>query len=129
MIKTKCFADVSSTMNARDMEAIKRGVKERVDAGTVKLATIRTAEIGSVQDLLADIEGERAELMKLAREQHADVFAAPAAKTSVESPSAEAPPPKEEGRFDAAKAQELRNSIVEGEGILKSGRKIGRAHV
>ena len=97
MIKTKCFADVSSTMNARDMEAIKRGVKERVDAGTVKLATIRAAEIGAVQDLLADIDGERAELMKLAREQHADVFAAPVAEDTPKEaasarPSAEAQP-------------------------------------
>ena len=82
MMKTKCFTDAARTMNARDVEAIERGVQERVDAGTVKLTTIRAAEIGAAQDLLADIEREHAEVMKMAREQHADVFTAPAAAPS-----------------------------------------------
>ena len=112
MLKTKCFSDAAQTMSVRDVEAIERGVQDRVDAGVVKLTTIRAAELGAVQDLLADIAGERAEVMKLAMDQHADAFAAPAAPEEV----ADAKP------IDAALAQELRNSIAEGEGILKYGR-------
>lgn len=70
MLKTKCFRDAMASMNPRDVDAIEQGVQARVQAGAATVATVRAAEIGAVNDVLAEIKRERAEILRMVGEQY-----------------------------------------------------------
>lgn len=78
MIKTKCFKNALQDMRQKDVEALESGVQSRVAAGAANLATIRQAEISAARDVLAEIEQEREDILRLVNEQHPELSKATA---------------------------------------------------
>lgn len=117
MIKTKCFKAAMQDMRQRDIDALESGVKTRISAGAANLSTIKQAEISSARDLLAEIAQERADVLRLAQEQHPEVLNAP--------PAEEAPPDvaPEATVFRTKKTDYANSDLEDAVGVMVGGRK------
>lgn len=117
MIKTKCFKAAMQDMRQRDIDALESGVKTRISAGAANLSTIKQAEISSARDLLAEIAQERADVLRLAQEQHPEVLNAP--------PAEEAPPDvaPEATVFRTKKTDYVNSDLEDAVGVMVGGRK------
>lgn len=121
MLKTKCFRDAMASMNPRDVDAIEQGVQARVQAGAATVATVRAAEIGAVNDVLAEIERERAEILRMVGEQY------PGATADNQLDQSQSPPQTAQATHaDPGEAPETATKAVVTEAVQKAAQNRGR---
>lgn len=119
MLKTKCFRDAMASMNPRDVDAIEQGVQARVQAGAATVATVRAAEIGAVNDVLAEIKRERAEILRMVGEQY------PGATADNQPDQSQSPPQTAQATHaDPGKAPETATKAVVTEAVQKDRKSV-----